>query len=133
MTMQDPIADMCTRIRNASLRKKLNVQMPSSRLKSSVLEVLKDEGYIQDFRVTTNNLNQFSNLEVDLKYFGGEPVIAKIKRISKPSLRVYKQVNDLPHVLNGLGIAIVSTSKGVMSASKARQLGEGGEVLMTVE
>ena len=133
MTMQDPIADMCTRIRNASMRSKLNVQMPSSKLKCAVLEVLKDEGFIEDFRVKQNDISQFSELEVDLKYFGGESVIAKIKRISKPSLRVYKQVDELPHVLNGLGIAVVSTSKGVMSARKARQLGEGGEVLITVE
>jgi small subunit ribosomal protein S8 len=131
--MQDPIADMCTRIRNAGMRKKTNVQIPSSKLKCAVLEVLKSEGYIQDFRVKKNDINRFSDLEVDLKYYGGEPVIAKIKRVSKPSLRVYKQVDELPHVLNGLGIAIVSTSKGVMSARNARQLGEGGEVLITVE
>jgi len=133
MTMQDPISDMCTRIRNAGMRSKLHVQMPSSKLKCAVLEVLKNEGFIQDFRVKELNANPFSELEVDLKYFDGAPVIAKIKRISKPSLRVYKPVDELPRVLNGLGIAVVSTSKGVMSARKARQLGEGGEVLITVE
>lgn len=133
MTMQDPLADMCTRIRNAGMRSKLNVQMPSSKLKCAVLDVLKDEGYIEDFRVNQSEAKPFPELEVDLKYFNGEPVIAKIKRISKPSLRVYKPVNELPRVLNGLGIAVVSTSKGVMSARKARQLGEGGEILMTVE
>jgi small subunit ribosomal protein S8 len=131
--MQDPISDMCTRIRNAGMRSKLHVQMPSSKLKCSVLEVLKKEGFIQDFRVKEVETNPFQELEVDLKYFDGEPVIAKIKRVSKPSLRVYKPVDELPRVLNGLGIAVVSTSKGVMSARKARQLGEGGEVLITVE
>ena len=133
MTMQDPLADMCTRIRNAGSRNKMQVSMPSSKAKCAVLEVLKSEGYITDFRVNAPADKPYPELEVDLKYYQGEPVIAKIKRVSKPSLRVYKPVDELPRVLNGLGIAIVSTSKGVMSASAARGIGEGGEILISVE
>lgn len=133
MTMQDPLADLCTRIRNAGMRHKLQVKMPSSKTKCAVLTVLKNEGYINDFKVNALDVKPFSELEIDLKYYDGAPVISKIKRISKPSLRVYRTKDELPRVLNGLGTAIVSTSKGVMSSAQARQLGEGGEILIAVE
>jgi small subunit ribosomal protein S8 len=128
--MQDPVADMLTRIRNAQMAGKPTVAMPSSKLKVSVADVLQSEGYIATRRVDT--VDGKSTLNIELKYFQGKPVIAEIDRISSPGLRSYKGKDDLPRVRNGLGIAIVSTSKGVMTDRAARQAGVGGEVLCTV-
>ncbi len=130
MSMSDPIADMLTRIRNAQLAEKLSVAMPSSRVKASIAQVLKDEGYIDDFKVREEGGK--STLEVALKYYAGAPVIEKIERVSRPGLRIYKGREDIPKIMNGLGIAIVSTSKGVMTDRKARATGIGGEVLCIV-
>ncbi|MDO9310084.1 MAG: 30S ribosomal protein S8 [Nitrosomonas sp.] len=130
MSMSDPIADMLTRIRNAQLAKKQSVKMPSSNIKLSIADVLKDEGYINDFSVVNDNSR--NTLEITLKYYSGDPVIEQIKRISKPGLRIYKSSKNLPDIMNGLGIAIVSTSKGVMTERKARVVGIGGELLCTV-
>jgi small subunit ribosomal protein S8 len=130
MSMSDPIADMLTRIRNAQLAEKLSVAMPSSRVKASIAQVLKDEGYIEDFKVRDEDGK--STLEVALKYYAGEPVIEKIERVSRPGLRIYKGRDEIPKIMNGLGIAIVSTSKGVMTDRKARATGIGGEVLCIV-
>ena len=129
MSMQDPIADMLTRIRNAHHRSHPEVTMPASKLKASLAQVLKDEGYIGGFSVSDEVK---SNLTVELKYFEGKPVIEEITRISKPSLRLYVGSNDLPQVRSGLGVAIVSTSRGVMTDRAARAAGIGGEVLCTV-
>ena len=131
MSVTDPIGDMLTRIRNAQQRGKSTVSSPSSRLRERVLEVLQAEGYIRSFRVTQQGNGQ-AELEVELKYFDGEPVIREIKRVSKPGRRVYASVTDLPTIYNGLGVAIMSTSKGVMSDSDAREQNVGGEVLCTV-
>ena len=131
MSMQDPIADMLTRIRNAQAVGDLNVGMPCSKLKMSILEVLKKEGYIDSFEVIAADGKR--DLSVALKYYQGKPVIDKIKRVSRPGLRIYKRSNDLPTVLAGMGIAIVSTSKGVMTERSARAAKLGGEVLCTVE
>ena len=130
MSMSDPIADMLTRIRNAQLAEKLSVAIPSSRVKVSIAQVLKDEGYIEDFQVRGEEGK--STLEIALKYYAGEPVIEKIERVSRPGLRIYKGRDDIPTIMNGLGIAIVSTSKGVMTDRKARATGVGGEVLCIV-
>ena len=130
MSMTDPIADMLTRIRNAQMADKAAVTMPSSKVKVSIAKVLKDEGYIDDFAVRENG--GLPQLDIALKYYAGRPVIERIERISKPGLRVYKGANDLPRVMNGLGIAIVSTPKGVMTDRKARQTGVGGEVICYV-
>jgi small subunit ribosomal protein S8 len=130
MSMQDPIADMLTRIRNAQMTEKVSVSMPSSQLKVAIAKVLKDEGYIEDFRVTGEQAKP--QLEIALKYYAGRPVIEKIERISKPGLRIYRGKEDLPRIMNGLGVAIVSTSKGVMTDRKARASGIGGEVLCVV-
>ena len=129
MTMQDPLSDMITRIRNANLREKVSVAMPSSKVKVSVAKVLKDEGYILNYKVSEDKKPV---LEIDLKYYDGKPVIEEIMRSSKPSLRVYSSSKDLPKVKSGLGVAIVSTSKGVMSDRSARSNGVGGEILCTV-
>jgi len=129
MTMQDPLSDMITRIRNANLREKVSVAMPSSKVKVSVAKVLKEEGYILSYKVTEDKKPV---LEIDLKYYEGKPVIEEITRSSKPSLRVYSSSKDLPKVKRGLGVAIVSTSKGVMSDRSARSNGVGGEILCTV-
>ena len=129
MTMQDPLSDMITRIRNANLREKISVAMPSSKVKVSVAKVLKDEGYILNYKVTDDKKPV---LEIDLKYYDGKPVIEEITRSSKPSLRVYSSSKELPKVKSGLGVAIVSTSKGVMSDRSARSNGIGGEILCTV-
>ena len=129
MTMQDPLSDMITRIRNANLREKVSVAMPSSKVKVSVAKVLKDEGYILNYKVTEDKKPV---LEIDLKYYDGKPVIEEITRSSKPSLRVCSSSKDLPKVKSGLGVAIVSTSKGVMSDRSARSNGVGGEILCTV-
>jgi|TARA_B100000902_G_scaffold215067_1_gene204513 small subunit ribosomal protein S8 len=128
--MHDPIADMLTRIRNGQMRNKVTVSMPASKIKKSIAAVLKDEGYIEDFSLTDNNGKPILN--IDLKYYAGQPVIETIERISKPSLRIYKSTEDLPRVMNGLGVAIITTSKGVMTDIKARAAGIGGEVLCYV-
>lgn len=128
--MTDPIADMLTRIRNGQRAGKVSVLMPSSKLKSSIARVLKDEGYIADFQVKEDAGKSVMN--VDLKYYEGRPVIDNIKRVSRPGLRIYKAKDELPTVQGGLGVAIVSTSKGVMSDRAARAAGEGGEVLCYV-
>ena len=130
MSMSDPIADMLTRIRNAQLAEKLSVVMPSSRVKASIAQVLKDEGYIEEYKVRDEDGK--STLEIALKYYAGEPVIEKIERVSRPGLRIYKGRDEIPTIMNGLGIAIVSTSKGVMTDRKARATGIGGEVLCIV-
>ncbi|MCA3180072.1 MAG: 30S ribosomal protein S8 [Burkholderiaceae bacterium] len=127
MSMSDPIADMFTRIRNAQRVDKQTVAMPSSKLKVAIATVLKDEGYIDGFQVRENSGRP--ELEVQLKYYAGRPVIERLERVSRPGLRVYKGRNDLPQVLNGLGVAIVTTPKGVMTDRRARQAGIGGEVL----
>jgi small subunit ribosomal protein S8 len=130
MTMQDPIADMLTRIRNGQAGSKVKVPMPSSKLKVAVAEVLKQEGYISDYQVESAEGKQV--LTVLLKYFEGRPVIARLERASRPARRLYKGKDELPRVLGGLGIAIVSTPRGVMSDRAARAAGHGGEVLCYV-
>jgi small subunit ribosomal protein S8 len=130
MSMSDPIADMLTRIRNGQMVEKATVKMPSSKLKNAIAQVLKDEGYIDDFKVLENG--GLPEMEVALRYYAGRPVIEKIERISRPGLRIYKGREGLPRVMNGLGVAIVSTSQGVMTDRKARSLGVGGEVLCVV-
>lgn len=130
MSMQDPLADMLTRIRNAQMAGKASVSMPSSKLKHAVAAVLLEEGYIAGHRVEQDGAK--SDLVVDLKYFQGKPVIAEIQRASRPGLRAYAGKDELPQVRAGLGVAIVSTSKGVMTDRAARSAGVGGEVLCTV-
>jgi small subunit ribosomal protein S8 len=130
MSMTDPIADMLTRIRNAQQAEKLSVAMPASRVKAAIAQVLKDEGYVDDFAV--RELEGKPTLEISLKYYAGKPVIEKIERVSRPGLRIYRPKDGLPKVMNGLGVAIVSTSRGVMTDRKARGLGVGGEVLCVV-
>jgi small subunit ribosomal protein S8 len=130
MSMSDPVADMLTRIRNAQAVEKVAVSMPSSKLKAAIAQVLKDEGYIEDFAVRGEAAKP--ELELQLKYYAGRPVIERIERVSKPGLRIYKGAQDLPRVMNGLGVAIVSTSSGVMTDRKARAQGVGGEVLCVV-
>jgi small subunit ribosomal protein S8 len=127
--MTDPIADMLTRIRNAQKASKVNVSMPSSRLKSAIAKVLLDEGFITGFE---NDGQVKPTLTITLKYFQGKPVIDQIKRVSRPGLRIYKSTDELPKILNGMGVAIVSTSAGVMSDREARATGRGGEILCTV-
>lgn len=126
MSMQDPIADMFTRIRNGQLARKVGVKMPASKIRVAIAEVLKSEGYISDFQVEEGVKPE---LEVTLKYFEGRKVIDTIERVSRPGLRIYKKKDELPKVLGGLGIAIVSTSKGVMTDREARKAGMGGEVI----
>ena len=130
MSMSDPISDMLTRIRNSLLRFKHDVRIPSSKLKVAIANILKQEGYIKDYRVEENNKR--ITLIIELKYFKGKPVIESMKRVSKPSLRAYKSVSELPKVMGGLGIAIISTAKGVMTDKSAREHGIGGEVLCYV-
>lgn len=130
MSMSDPIADMLTRIRNAQSANKVSVSMPASRLKSAIASVLKDEGYIDDYTVHANDGKPV--LDIALKYYAGRPVIEKIDRVSRPGLRIYRANDSIPTVMNGLGVAIVSTSKGVMTDRKARAAGVGGEVLCVV-
>ncbi len=129
--MTDPIADMLTRIRNALSAGKLNVNMPDSKQKRAIAQVLKDEGFIADFAQAQADAKPVLN--IDLKYYEGKPVIEEIKRISRPGLRIYKGKTDLPKVMGGLGVAIVSTSKGLMSDRAARKAGFGGEILCTVQ
>jgi len=129
MSMSDPISDMLTRIRNAQMTEHAVVVMPSSKVKIAIAKVLKDEGYIDGFKVSEEAKPV---LEIALRYSAGRPVIEKIERVSKPGLRIYKSKDDIPRVMNGLGIAIVSTSQGVMTDRKARATGVGGEVLCIV-
>ena len=130
MSMSDPIADMLTRIRNAQMVEKVSVTMPSSKVKVAIAQVLKDEGYIDDFAVKAEGAK--SELNIALKYYAGRPVIERLERVSKPGLRVYRGRNDIAQVMNGLGVAIVSTPKGVMTDRKARATGVGGEVICYV-
>jgi small subunit ribosomal protein S8 len=130
MSMSDPIADMLTRIRNAQMVQKVSVVMPASKLKTAIAEVLKAEGYIDGFALKGEAAKP--ELEIALKYYAGKPVIEHIERVSRPGLRVYKGRHDIPNVKNGLGVAIVTTPKGVMTDRKARQAGIGGEVLCYV-
>ena len=130
MSMTDPIADMLTRIRNAQRAEKQSVSIPASKVKAAIAQVLKDEGYVEDFAV--RELEGRPTLEISLKYYAGKPVIEKIERVSRPGLRIYRPKDALPKVMNGLGVAIVSTSRGVMTDRRARGLGVGGEVLCFV-
>jgi small subunit ribosomal protein S8 len=130
MSMSDPIADMLTRIRNAQMVQKVSVVMPASKLKTAIAEVLKAEGYIDGFVIEGEATKP--QLKIGLKYYAGKPVIEHIERVSRPGLRVYKGRHDIPNVMNGLGVAIVTTPKGVMTDRKARQAGIGGEVLCYV-
>ena len=130
MSMSDPISDMLTRIRNAQMAEKINVRRPSSKLKVAIAKVLQDEGYVDGYKISS--VDGKPTLEIDLKYYAGRPVIEKIQRVSRPGLRMYKGCDDIPKVMNGLGIAIVSTSKGLMTDRKARANGIGGEVLCIV-
>lgn len=129
MSMQDPIADMLTRIRNGQMASKFSVSMPMAKSKLAIAEVLKSEGYIEDFSVSEGVKPE---LEVTLKYFQGKPVVDVIQRVSRPGLRVYKGKNELPKVMAGLGIAVVSTSRGVMTDRAARSAGLGGEIICYV-
>ncbi|MBT8123223.1 MAG: 30S ribosomal protein S8 [Gammaproteobacteria bacterium] len=131
MSMSDPISDMLTRIRNGQGANKVTVDIPSSNVKQAIAKVLKDEGFIEDFSVNKEGVK--STIVVTLKYYMGEPVISKVQRVSRPGLRTYKNVDELPRVIGGMGIAIISTSNGVMSDRAARAAGHGGEVLCTVE
>ena len=130
MSMQDPIGDMLTRIRNAQARAKRDVAMPASKRKSAIAEVLKNEGYITDYRVEGEGAAK--RLHVELKYFRGKPVIERVWRVSRPGLRIYKTKDQLPSIIGGLGVAIVSTSKGLMSDREARAQGIGGEIICSV-
>ncbi len=130
MSMNDPIADMLTRIRNGQQAAKASVSMPSSKQKVAIAKVLKDEGYIEDFSISADEKKPV--LTVNLKYYRGRPVIARIQRVSRPGLRAYRAATELPKVDNGLGVAIVSTSKGVMTDRAARAAGHGGEVICIV-
>lgn len=127
--MTDPIADMLTRVRNAQAASKVDVTMPSSKLKNAIAKVLQDEGFIAGF---SSDGAAKPTLTITLKYYEGRPVIDEIKRVSRPGLRIYKNKHELPKILNGLGVAIVSTSAGVMSDREARAAGRGGEILCTV-
>ena len=130
MAITDPVADMLTRIRNAQMVGQIEVKMPASKLKVAIAHVLKDEGYIEDFALRDDGPKK--QLRIGLKYYAGRPVIERIERVSKPGLRVYKGSDDIPKVMNGLGVAILSTSRGVMTDRKARADGVGGEVLCFV-
>ena len=131
MSMTDPVADLLTRIRNGQSARKPSVTMASSKLKASILKVLKDEGYISDFNVDPSDGKP--QLTVDLKYFEGRPVIDRLERVSRPGLRIYRGKDELPKVLGGLGVAVVSTPQGIMSDKQARAAGTGGEVLFVVQ
>ena len=131
MAVNDPIGDLITRIRNAGMRKKSKLSAPNSRLRASVLEVLKSEGFIRGYAAVEHK-NGRNELEIELKYFDGEPVIREIARVSKPGRRVYASVRNLPRINNGLGVAILSTPKGVMADHDARDANVGGEILCTV-
>jgi len=131
MSMSDPIADMLTRIRNGQMVRKLSVLIPSSKIKVAIATVLKDEGYIEDFIILKEEGNK-KNIKISLKYYAGSPVIDSIDRVSRPGLRVYKGKDHIPNVMNGLGVAIISTPSGVMTDRKARTVGVGGEVICYV-
>ena len=130
MSMSDPVSDMLTRIRNAQMVGHTEVVMPASRLKAAIAQVLKDEGYIEDFALRDNGAKK--ELHIGLKYYAGRPLIERLERVSKPGLRVYKGREDIPRIMNGLGVAILSTSRGVMTDRKARADGVGGEILCIV-
>jgi small subunit ribosomal protein S8 len=130
MSMTDPIADLLTRIRNGQAARKTEVTLSSSKLKTAVAKVLKDEGYIADFRITGERAKPA--LTIELKYFDGRPVIDRLERVSKPGLRIYRRKDELPKVLGGMGTVIVSTPRGVMTDAQARSIGQGGEVLCIV-
>lgn len=131
MSMSDPISDMLTRIRNGQEARKVTVAIPSSKVKEAIAGVFKDEGYIEDFSVSRETGK--AELTVRLKYYMGEPVITRLRRISRPGLRKYNSAEDLPRVIGGMGVAVISTSKGVMTDRAARAMGHGGEVLCTIE
>jgi len=131
MTLGDPIGDMITRIRNAQMRALQNVIIPSSKFREKILEILKQEGYIADYKIQADTKNK-NSLLVDLKYFNGAPVIKEIKRVSKPGRRIYAKANSISKIQNGLGLAIVSTSIGIMSDNDARQKNVGGEIICRV-
>jgi small subunit ribosomal protein S8 len=130
MSMTDPIADLLTRIRNAQLARKPDVSVSSSKLKTALVKVLKDEGYVAGFQVTVDGAKQ--TLSIELKYFDGRPVIDRLERVSRPGLRIYRGKAEIPRIQGGLGTAIVSTPKGVMTDKQARAIGQGGEVLCIV-
>ena len=130
MSMTDPIADLLTRIRNAQLARKTEVSVSSSKLKTALVKVLKDEGYVGDFNVKVDGAKQ--TLSIELKYYDGRPVIDRLERVSRPGLRIYRGKAELPKIQGGLGTAIVSTPKGVMTDKQARAIGQGGEVLCIV-
>ena len=130
MSMTDPIADMLVRIRNAQMVGHTEVAMPASKLKGAIAQVLKDEGYIEDFALRDDGPKK--QLRIGLKYYAGRPVIERLERVSKPGLRVYRGRDDIPRIMNGLGVAILSTSRGVMTDRKARADGVGGEILCIV-
>lgn len=130
--MSDPIADMLTRIRNAQRAEKVTVSMPCSKVKIAIAKVLQQEGYVAGYEIKDLGNNK-SNLDIALKYYAGRPVIDRIERVSRPGLRIYKNRDELPKVLNGLGIAVISTSQGVMTDKTARKAGIGGEILCVVE
>ena len=130
MSMSDPVADMLIRIRNAQMVGHTETVMPASRLKASIAQVLKDEGYIEDFALREKGVKK--ELAIALKYYAGRPVIERLERVSKPGLRVYRGRDDIPRIMNGLGVAILSTSRGVMTDRKARADGVGGEILCIV-
>ncbi|HTG98518.1 MAG TPA: 30S ribosomal protein S8 [Burkholderiales bacterium] len=130
MSMSDPIADMLVRIRNAQMVGHTEVAMPASKIKASIAQVLKDEGYIEDFALRDEGPKK--QLRIGLKYYAGRPVIERLERVSKPGLRVYRGRDDIPRIMNGLGVAILSTSRGVMTDRKARADGVGGEILCIV-
>jgi len=139
MSMSDPVSDMLTRIRNAQMVGHTEVAMPASRLKASIAQVLKDEGYIEDFAIQdkaaakgVKDSGAKKELRIGLKYYAGRPVIERLERVSKPGLRVYRGRDDIPQIMNGLGVAILSTSRGVMTDRKARADGVGGEILCIV-
>ena len=131
MTFADPIGDMITRIRNAQMRFLNNVKIPRSKFRIKILDVLKQEGYISDYKVLSDQINK-GNLSVDLKYDNGLPVIKEIKRISKPGRRIYARADSIPRIKNGLGLAIISTSKGIMTDNDARNQNIGGEIICRV-
>src|SRR5262245_26639504 len=134
MSMTDPVSDMLTRIRNAQMVGHTEVVMPASQLKAAIAQVLKDEGYVEDFAILEKSGSNGAKkeLRIALKYYAGRPVIERLERVSKPGLRVYKGRNDIPQIMNGLGVAILSTSRGVMTDRKARADGVGGEILCIV-
>jgi len=131
MTLTDPIGDMFSRIRNGQMRSLNSIEIPSSNFRKNILEILKKEGYIKDYYIEKSENNKI-NLKINLKYYEGDPVIKEIKRISKPGRRVYSRANSIPRVMNGLGFAILSTPKGVMTDSEARKNNVGGEIICRI-